>query len=214
MPSHINRIERVKRLKRLFYPKTWRALALFLTEPSHDDYFRRFRKVNTQKYISEPEPWFTFPAVSFLKENLREDMTVFEWGAGSSTLWFAEKVNYVVSVEHDKGWYDNLKCVVGSNIDLVFASEESDLYIDSLDKVDNARVFVIDGRRRVQCARKVLECLDNGRIEKGSLVVFDDAHRARYSEAIHLLTRRSTQAWFFEGLSNTVIAKTTAVFQI
>lgn len=211
---HSNHIERIKRLKRLFYLKTWRALALFLTEPSHDEYFRRFRKVNTSKYISDPEPWFTLPAVSFLTDNLKSDMNVFEWGAGSSTLWFAMKVNHVVSIEHDKDWYEVLKGVAPENVELVNAPIESDRYIDSIDTVGECKVFVIDGRRRVECAEKVLELLDKGRIPQGALIIFDDAHRERYSAAVQLLVNRASQSMFYEGLSNTVIAKTTAIFCI
>ncbi len=211
MDNTTNRIIRVKRLSRLFYPATWRALALFLTEPAHDDYFRRLRKANTHRYLSEPEPWFTFPAVSFLENNLKQDMTLFEWGAGSSTIWFSDKVKQVVSIEYDSNWYDALKNRLSSNVELLFSEESSTLYIDSIETIQDINVFVIDGRRRVDCAEKVLEYLTKNKTS--ALVVFDDAHRKRYESAIHELTSHSTRAWFFEGISNTVIAKTTAIFK-
>ncbi len=51
-------------------------------------------------------PWVTFEAKRWLDSYLRNTMTVFEWGSGGSTLYFAKQVRQVISVEHDQKWYD------------------------------------------------------------------------------------------------------------
>jgi hypothetical protein len=53
-------------------------------------------------------PWISFAAIDFLEKNLGKNMTVFEYGAGGSTLFFSSRVKSVVSVEHDPAWYRNV----------------------------------------------------------------------------------------------------------
>ena len=51
-------------------------------------------------------PWLTGAAASILTDWLRHNDTVFEWGSGKSTSWFAQHAARVISVEHDPKWYD------------------------------------------------------------------------------------------------------------
>ena len=51
-------------------------------------------------------PWIPEAAVSFLDSIVKPGMSVFEWGMGRSTIWFLNKGCRLISVEHDKGWYD------------------------------------------------------------------------------------------------------------
>src|SRR5437762_813163 len=67
-------------------------------------------------------PWISFAAIDFLSEWLQKSMDVFEWGAGGSTLFFASRVNCVVSIENDLNWYNqvhqSLRTSLCSNVDL------------------------------------------------------------------------------------------------
>lgn len=58
-------------------------------------------KTNT---LDEGLPWYTFEAIDWLKTYLRPDMKVFEWGSGGSTLFYANQVSEVISIEHDAIW--------------------------------------------------------------------------------------------------------------
>lgn len=49
-------------------------------------------------------PWFSYGAIDFLESHLRPDMTVYEYGSGGSTLFFARRTATVVSVENDADW--------------------------------------------------------------------------------------------------------------
>jgi len=55
-------------------------------------------------------PWITIFAKNcienFLREKLKSDVNVFEFGSGGSSLFFLKYSNKVVSVEHDKKWFD------------------------------------------------------------------------------------------------------------
>jgi hypothetical protein len=54
-------------------------------------------------------PWLTFPAIRILEQRLTETAKVFEYGGGGSTLFFLDKAGAVVTVEHNKEWFDVLK---------------------------------------------------------------------------------------------------------
>jgi hypothetical protein len=58
--------------------------------------------------LSDRLPWITFPAIKFLKGFLKNDMRVFEYGTGGSTVFFAERVKEVISTEHDPLWLEKV----------------------------------------------------------------------------------------------------------
>ena len=60
-----------------------------------------------------PVPWFTYPALSMLKKLVNKNHRVFEFGAGNSTLWWANQVREIVAVEHDKEWAKHIQDQIG-----------------------------------------------------------------------------------------------------
>ncbi|MBL0257980.1 MAG: hypothetical protein IPQ03_10865 [Bacteroidetes bacterium] len=62
--------------------------------------------------VSREMVWLTYPVIDFLKNYLRKDMRVFEYGGGGSTLFFAKRVAELVTVEHDKDWFQKLSLIL------------------------------------------------------------------------------------------------------
>ena len=54
--------------------------------------------------IFSPVPHLAPGAISFLRDYLKKDMNVFEWGAGGSTIWISERVKHIFSVEAKIHW--------------------------------------------------------------------------------------------------------------
>jgi len=54
----------------------------------------------------EARPWITFAAARFLSGILTSQSRVFEFGVGGSTLYFAQRVGELVTVEHDQEWLE------------------------------------------------------------------------------------------------------------
>ena len=117
-------------------------------------------------------PWMPYSAAAWLNSALRTSDRVFEFGAGSSTLWLAERVESVTSVEHDPTWERMLRQRLPSNVELTLA--ERDRYPDLLD--DRYDVVFVDGIRRVDC------CTRAG-ATGAEMVVLDDAERPMFEEA-------------------------------
>ena len=75
-----------------------------------------------------PLPWFTYPSIDFLKDRVSKEMDVFEYGAGNSTLWWADRVGQVVTCEHDENWYERMLDLVPDNVDLHHLSVDGGEY--------------------------------------------------------------------------------------
>jgi Methyltransferase domain len=73
-------------------------------------------------------PWISFPAIDFLANWVSREHRVFEWGSGGSTLFFANRAGWVVSMEHDAEWHARVKVMLKErqieNVDLRLAPFE------------------------------------------------------------------------------------------
>jgi hypothetical protein len=77
-------------------------------------YFLQWRKYRTSSKgtLDYRIPWLVFGSIGFLNRWLSNSMKVYEYGSGGSTLYFADHVGSVVSVEHDKEWYNAAAAVI------------------------------------------------------------------------------------------------------
>jgi hypothetical protein len=81
----------------------------------------------------EPIPWFTYPAIEYLSHLDLSEFSVFEYGSGYSTLFWLKRVKEIISVEHDKGWYEQIrKNINGIHKIKYFLLENVEDYINSL----------------------------------------------------------------------------------
>jgi SAM-dependent methyltransferase len=146
----------------------------------------------------EPIPWLTYPAIAFLARRVRADMTVFEYGSGASTLWWAARVRQVVAVEHDARWVADLTSRLPPNATVVHVEEEpSGAYARNvLAHGVSFDVVVVDGRDRVRCVPNALRALT-----PGGVVVFDNSDRAEYEAGYRALHDAGFRKVEFVGLA-------------
>jgi hypothetical protein len=169
-------------------------LQFFLDE---NGYFRSVLEGRAVDREGRPLPWLTYGAIAFLRKRVRPDMSVFEYGSGSSTLWWAERVARVVSYEHDLDWYNRLKDQLPANVAYVHCPlEPGGEYAKAISTYDHAfDVVLIDGRDRVNCARNSL-----GALKDGGVIVWDNTEREKYEEGYAYLLRNGFRRLDFEGL--------------
>lgn len=72
-------------------------------------YFPWLRTMKSHNPMKDGLPWLPFPAIRFLQSILRQDARVFEYGAGGSSLFFSRHVGELVSIEHDRTWYEQTR---------------------------------------------------------------------------------------------------------
>jgi len=59
--------------------------------------------------LDDRVPWIPFEARRFIESILTSQSVVFEYGAGGSTLFYAQRVGQVISVEHDINWFNRVR---------------------------------------------------------------------------------------------------------
>lgn len=66
-------------------------------------------KLHSRGPLVDGLPWLPFQAIERLVHLSTRSARVFEYGAGGSTIFFSNRVAELVSVEHDRGWYEATK---------------------------------------------------------------------------------------------------------
>jgi hypothetical protein len=108
----------------------------------------------------EALPWYTYPAIDFLRYKAMDGKSVLEFGSGQSTLWWAGKVTSVVSFEDNDAWHQSLLKIVPANVRLVL----SDTLASEVETELNGAKFdviVVDGLDRLVCAKKAVSFLND-----------------------------------------------------
>lgn len=133
-------------------------------------------------------PWLMPKSIEFLKSFLAErpGAKVLEFGSGGSTIWFAEHNVSLVSIEHDKTWFDKVSS------ELISRHKERDLRLlprpyDSV-CIDFPDAFfdlvLVDGRDRVRCVKASMP-----KVKPGGIIMLDNAERPEYQEIYLLLAK-------------------------
>lgn len=145
-----------------------------------------------------PIPWYTYPAIEYLLQLDFSNKRVFEFGAGNSTLFWANLSKKVVSVEDNKSWYKALKKEIPSNVDLKYkklGKKYSNAILEEKEKFD---VIVVDGRMRDKCCESAIQ-----KIASGGLIILDNSDRVseykEYSNAIQTLKKNDIIQVDFSG---------------
>jgi hypothetical protein len=109
----------------------------------------------------EIQPWFTHLALDEIQEWDLHDKVVLEWGGGCSTLWWAGRCRWVLTVEADRSWYQWIVSEAQARgIDnITVIHRPLDLSAEEFTAVPvscTPNIAIIDGPRRLSCLAKVL----------------------------------------------------------
>lgn len=103
---------------------------------------------------------------NFFLSHLKSDHKVLEYGSGESTKQIAERVDSVLSIEHQKNWYEKVKNEIPNNAEIVLVEpnyphidgsgdgsfQQFKDYIEYPIGKNIFDVILIDGRARPWCA--------------------------------------------------------------
>ena len=204
---------------------TLKALATLIAKPNrlnallsygHKGYLANigwFKAFDTQQAIDangEALPWVTYSFIDFIKDRLNKKQKVFEYGSGSSTLFYAKRVDRVVSVEHDENWFNKILNTKPQNAEMIFTklerggeySKKAALLGEKFD------IIIVDGRDRVNCCKESIHALS-----PSGVMVLDDSERPEYNEARLFLKENGFKELSFSGISPGLFyLKATSVF--
>jgi hypothetical protein len=173
----------------------------------------------------------TLEAVESLDRHLTRSMDLFEWGSGGSTVFFAERVRTVRTIEHDPSWGTRVRDEMGtrriSNVDLeVIAPVEIGnpgakepildnrpeytgldfrAYVEAIERWSDSSldVVIVDGRCRPDCIRYATP-----KVKPTGLLVVDNSERAAYREALSTVADWRTQHFFGPVLGSPLFSRT------
>lgn len=184
------------------------ALPICLADPLQLQYLSAWKRTFWNSPLADRLPWITFSARRWLASILNDRMSVFEYGSGGSTLYFAEKVKHVYSVEHDPDWFATVSAELiamgRKHVQYILEPPSSDSfdspeymskrfpdqrasfrrYVDTIDLCPDQSLDLvfIDGRARNACAHRAIR-----KVRRGGWIVLDNSERADYRPALTLL---------------------------
>lgn len=119
----------------------------------------------------QPIPWITYPAIEYLNQLDLTKKRILEWGSGNSSRYFAARCSEIISIEHNKEWFDSIQSTLAQNQKLFFSPLETYAsFPQTLGlKFD---MIIIDGMLRKEC---VDACFDL--LSEGGLILLDNSER-------------------------------------
>ena len=116
-----------------------------------------------------PLPWLTYPAIQFLDQLDLSSASMFEWGCGHSTLYFASICRSVRSIECDVQWLEEMRRAAPANVELHLRTVAN--FAESIDEFpDFYDIILIDAERRRDCAAHAAS-----RIRDTGLIILDNS---------------------------------------
>jgi len=159
-------------------------------------YFKSVALKRPCRLDGSPIPWMNYGAINFLEQRLSDDLDMFEYGSGNSTIFFTNLVNSVTSLECDRGWYEYVKGILPDNSTVTFCPSGDAAYVDTISKQDKKfDVVVVDAEERVKCLLNAPDYLtDRG------VIILDDAARPEYREGTEEMRSKGFRVLPLDGL--------------
>jgi hypothetical protein len=183
-----------------------------------NSYFRTrgwFNSIVHNKAISQkgtPVPWLTYPFTEFISPRLNKKHDMFEFGGGNSTLYWADLVKTVDSVDHDKKWVDLVSKKLPENGKIIYVEVEDMHYtalaFQPIGVVNNYNqsainmgkkydIIIIDGVDRNNC---IINSLDS--LKDAGIIVIDNIElESSMQDSIAVLIKNDFKRIDFWGLS-------------
>jgi len=180
--------------------KIGRVIGNLLTHPHYISRCINHNFINEKTPLDLELPWFSYAAIDFLKGFVEQQMAVCEYGSGGSTMFVAQRVKSVWSIEDNTTWHNLVATrLLEKGLDNVTIKlcpfdfknpvgfEQSD-YLNAMpdDKFD---VIVVDGSEEWTQVRPICFEKAESHVKSGGIIVVDDSWR--YPE---LRTRNRSKA--------------------
>lgn len=160
-----------------------------------------------------PIPWYTYPAIEYLAQFDYTAKTIFEFGCGNSSLFWAARAKQVISIEDNPNWFSKWQELFHEpNLDVRWR-DEGEIYENAIfESDDKYDVIIVDGKRRADCTKTAVQKLKNG-----GMIILDDSDRVNtsleYVKSIDILRAANLiQVDFYGFCPMNNYTKTTSLF--
>lgn len=130
-------------------------------------YLRSCRTGGSVDRNGEFLPWYTYPAIEFVKRLPLHNKDVLEYGGGFGTIYYSRRARSVSVVEHDPEWTRQIVNIAGYRT-AAFVEHDRARYVNApAGKYD---IIVIDGEWRMDCAKAAIS-----KLRKGGMIILDNS---------------------------------------
>lgn len=166
------------RIKAISVLNKWRLALLSFVSPARRRQ-ARFERENPTL------PWLVPSAIKAIETLLRSNDIGFEWGAGRSTIWLAERVAHLTSIEGRLSWFTDMSHQIAAaglhrkiNLRLLEVSSEYDFKAQEIERYAGAissfpdqhfDFVLIDGHFREACIAASV-----AKIKPGGMLIIDN----------------------------------------
>jgi predicted O-methyltransferase YrrM len=168
--------------------KISRLIGDFAIHPQYIPGYVATNLFDRQTPLEQELPWFSYGAIDFLRSFLQSEMSVFEYGSGGSTLFFARAAGSVVCTENDARWLEKVDQrlrekrignVIMQHREFNVAAPENfeqSSYLHSIPTAD-FDVIVVDGAEERVPVRPTCFYHAENFVRTGGVIVVDDSWR-------------------------------------
>jgi len=135
-----------------------------------------FDRLHLLIYGLRNDPWLTEDACSFLVGFLHKkpQAKILEFGSGASTVWFSRRTPNLVSIEHNKFWFDKVINYISrtrecNEVDFRLMEKPFEPIVKEFPN-EFFDLILVDGGNRIECIKAAIRVL-----KKGGVLVLDDA---------------------------------------
>lgn len=144
-------------------------------------------------------PWYCYSAVHFISSKINNTISIFEYGAGFSSIFYAKRCKKVCSIETKidvKNEIDQFALksnIANLNITL---QEDQELFADEINKIDfTPDIVVVDSFKRHECIIQSINVVN----EKG-VIILDNSERVQYQRSFDLMSSNGYKHITFKGI--------------
>lgn len=178
-------------------------------------WIKSFMEGFSQDGNGDAVPWMTYPAIEFLEKNLNKNQTIFEFGCGASTLFFAKRVKKVVGLESNQRWLEITQNLLAQasheNVKITLMADglENNAYENFAKNCEEKFDFIIiDSLKRFECAKNSINAL-----KAGGSIILDDSERSNYKKIFDFFAQNNFSKKDFFGIApGQIRIKNTTIF--
>lgn len=136
--------------------------------------FRTIRESSCLDTMGRPIPWYTYAAIEYLSHFDFSALKVLEYGSGSSSLWWMERCQELISIENDQEWYKKIRTAACRNLNFSYVLEKREEAYVHQEEMSAANIVIIDGVYRSKCANAfIAACQDKS--SELAILIFDNS---------------------------------------
>lgn len=129
-------------------------------------------------------PWYNNKLINYLKNFLKTQHLVFEYGGGNSTIFYSGIVEKVFTIEANKNWFDFIELKANElnlkgKIELKLCANLQDFALEIESFTQNMfDVIVVDSRDREKCLLNSISHIKNE-----GIIILDNSERENLQNA-------------------------------